>query len=94
MSRNIKGIPVSDLTEVNAGLELKNLGHEIALHDEAYHRNDAPVISDSEYDDLLRELITIEKNDGKEYPIRIFNSDGIEVSACGIDLTCMEKIFS
>ena len=46
MSRNIRGISVSDLTEVNAGLELKNLGHEIAMHDEAYHRNDAPIILD------------------------------------------------
>ena len=61
MSRNIRGISVSDLTEVNAGLELKNLGHEIAMHDEAYHRNDAPIISDSEYDALRRRSHEIEK---------------------------------
>ena len=34
-------------------------------------------------------LITIEKNDGKEYPIKIFNSDGIEVSACGNGVRCI-----
>ena len=61
MIRNIRGITVSDLTEVNAGLELKNLGHEIAMHDEAYHRNDAPIISDSEYDALRRRSHEIEK---------------------------------
>ena len=61
MSRNIRGISVSDLTEVNVRLELKNLGHEIAMHDEAYHRNDAPIISDSEYDALRRRSHEIEK---------------------------------
>ena len=35
------------------------------------------------------QLITIEKNDGKEYPIKIFNSDGIEVSACGNGVRCI-----
>ena len=35
------------------------------------------------------QLITIEKNDGKEYPIKIFNSDGIEVSACGNGVRCV-----
>ena len=61
MIRNIRRIPVSDLTEVNAGLELKNLGHEISMHDEAYHRNDTPIISDSEYDALRRRSHEIEK---------------------------------
>jgi|TARA_B100001540_G_C15724044_1_gene604470 diaminopimelate epimerase len=35
------------------------------------------------------QLITIEKNNGKEYPIKIFNSDGIEVSACGNGVRCI-----
>jgi len=40
------------------------------------------------------QLITIEKNDGKEYPIRIFNSDGIEVSACGNGVRCIAYLIS
>ena len=40
------------------------------------------------------QLITIEKNDGKEYPIKIFNSDGIEVSACGNGVRCIAYLIS
>jgi DNA ligase (NAD+) len=61
VSIHIRGISVSNLTESNASLELKNLGHEIAMHDEAYHRNDAPIISDGEYDALRRRSHEIEK---------------------------------
>tara|TARA_B100001778_G_C18482611_1_gene581079 strand:+ start:1 stop:837 length:837 start_codon:yes stop_codon:yes gene_type:complete len=40
------------------------------------------------------QLITIEKNSGKEYPIKIFNSDGIEVSACGNGVRCIAYLIS
>ena len=40
------------------------------------------------------QLITIEKNNGKEYPIKIFNSDGIEVSACGNGVRCIAYLIS
>ena len=40
------------------------------------------------------QLITIEKNNGDEYPIKIFNSDGTEVSACGNGVRCIAYLIS
>jgi DNA ligase (NAD+) len=44
--------PVEALSEEDAAAELAALAAEIAFHDDAYHRNDAPVVSDAEYDAL------------------------------------------
>ena len=60
MSDIIRNILVSDLSEAHAKRELKNLGLEISKYDEAYHRNDAPIISDGEYDALRRRNQEIE----------------------------------
>jgi DNA ligase (NAD+) len=35
---------------------------EIARHDEAYHRDDAPTISDADYDALRKELLALERD--------------------------------
>jgi DNA ligase (NAD+) len=53
-------VPVSDLTEAQAAEELERLADEIAAHDIAYHREDAPVISDAEYDAMKRRNAAIE----------------------------------
>lgn len=45
---------IETLSEAEATVELTHLAAEIARHDEAYHRNDAPEISDTEYDTLRR----------------------------------------
>ena len=45
-------IPVSALTEREAKAELKRLAAEIAVHDRRYYQQDAPVVSDAEYDAL------------------------------------------
>ncbi|MBL8589095.1 MAG: NAD-dependent DNA ligase LigA [Methylobacteriaceae bacterium] len=44
----------------SARAEHKRLGAEIARHDVAYHQNDAPIVSDAEYDALKRRYAAIE----------------------------------
>ncbi|PPR72413.1 MAG: DNA ligase [Alphaproteobacteria bacterium MarineAlpha3_Bin4] len=52
MSGELRKTPVEELLKPNAAVELEALAAEIARHDEAYHRNDAPLISDADYDRL------------------------------------------
>ncbi|MBV9812609.1 MAG: NAD-dependent DNA ligase LigA, partial [Acetobacteraceae bacterium] len=51
---------VAVLDEAEAEAELARLADEIAGHDRAYHEQDAPVISDAEYDALRRRNAAIE----------------------------------
>jgi DNA ligase (NAD+) len=53
-------IAVADLTEAEAVEELTKLADEITRHDLAYHQNDAPEISDAEYDAFKRRNLEIE----------------------------------
>ena len=48
------------LTEADAASELERLAAEIARHDRAYHTEDAPLISDAEYDALRQRNAAIE----------------------------------
>ncbi len=57
----LRKIAVTDLTEKQAASELKILATEIALHDAAYHRDDAPTITDAAYDSLQKRNEAIEK---------------------------------
>src|SRR5215468_2244571 len=45
-------IPVEGLNEAQAKAELKRLASEIAAHDRRYYQQDAPTVSDAEYDAL------------------------------------------
>jgi len=56
----VSQIPVADLTEAQAVEELERLADELAAHDLAYHQQDAPTISDGEYDALKRRNLDIE----------------------------------
>ena len=51
---------VESLTEAEAREELARLTTELARHDTAYHQNDAPEISDADYDALKQRALAIE----------------------------------
>jgi len=53
-------MPVEDLTPIEAAAELDRLAREIAQHDKAYHQEDAPTVTDAEYDALRRRNEAIE----------------------------------
>ncbi|MEJ8474700.1 NAD-dependent DNA ligase LigA [Roseibium algae] len=57
---SIAEIAVETLTPDEAGQELKRLAVEIAEHDKRYHGEDAPTVSDAEYDALRRRNGAIE----------------------------------
>ena len=54
------GMPVDALSKVEAQVELARLAEEIAAHDAAYYQQDAPLVSDGEYDALRRRNEEIE----------------------------------
>lgn len=60
MTGPLDKIPVEELSEEQAAAELKRLAVEIARHDDLYYRQDAPEISDAEYDALRQRNAAIE----------------------------------
>ncbi|MDX9860129.1 MAG: NAD-dependent DNA ligase LigA [Rhodospirillales bacterium] len=60
IQRNPRTLAVEDLTPLDAAADLAALAAEIAVHDRAYHRDDAPTVSDAEYDALRRRNDAIE----------------------------------
>jgi len=61
MARDTKSdIAVREISEADAANELMRLAKEIARHNRLYHAEDAPQISDAEYDALLRRNTELE----------------------------------
>lgn len=60
MTETLRALPVEALTEPQAAAELAELAAELAAHDRAYYQEDAPVISDADYDALKRRNTAIE----------------------------------
>lgn len=54
-------IPIEELTEQQAADELAELAQEIAALDQAYYQNDAPLLTDAEYDRLKRRNEAVEQ---------------------------------
>src|SRR5262245_40567568 len=59
-ARRTTTIPAADLTESQAKQELSRLAREIAAHDRRYYQEDAPTVSDAEYDALRQRNNEIE----------------------------------
>jgi DNA ligase (NAD+) len=61
MARRDKSeVPVEDLSEKQASAEHTRLAGVIAAHDRRYYQDDAPTVSDAEYDRLRRRYAAIE----------------------------------
>ncbi|MEH6728197.1 MAG: NAD-dependent DNA ligase LigA [Hyphomicrobiales bacterium] len=56
----LDGTPVDELTLEQAASELERLAATISEHDQRYHQDDAPEITDAEYDALKRRNLEIE----------------------------------
>lgn len=56
----LRAIPVDKLLKPDAAVELETLAREIARHDDAYYQEDAPTVSDAEYDALRKRNDEIE----------------------------------
>jgi DNA ligase (NAD+) len=59
-AKDIAKLPVDDLTEKQAKAEHARLAAEIAGHDRRYYQDDAPSVSDAEYDRLRQRYGAIE----------------------------------
>ncbi|HXZ46184.1 MAG TPA: NAD-dependent DNA ligase LigA [Pseudolabrys sp.] len=59
-SHDTSKIKPADLTEAQAKAELKRLATDIAAHDKRYYQQDAPTITDAEYDALRQRNAAIE----------------------------------
>src|SRR6476661_1650421 len=59
-SRNCSAVMPPELSEAEAANRLMRLAREIARHDKLYHDQDAPEISDADYDALVRENRALE----------------------------------
>ena len=59
-SQNASTIKTTNLTEAQAKAELKRLAAEIAAHDKRYYQQDAPTVTDAEYDALRQRNAAIE----------------------------------
>ena len=59
-SRKVTPPDVATLTKAQAKVELKRLALEIESHDKHYYQDDAPKISDADYDALRKRANAIE----------------------------------
>ena len=56
----LRALAVEDMTPLDASAELARLAVEIAEHDQRYYRDDAPSVTDADYDTLRQRNLAIE----------------------------------
>ena len=90
-----------EMSEIEAKNELVRLSEEILRHDKAYYRDDAPLISDGEYDILRRRLSEIEakfptlkKEDSPSNRVGIKGSSGFSKIRHAKPMLSLSNVFS
>ncbi len=93
--------PVDLLTELEAAAELAALAKTMAESDRAYYQDDAPVMTDAEYDALKRRNEAIEKRfphlirpDSPSQRVGAKASDDFEKVVHGVPMLSLANIFS
>lgn len=92
--------PVADLTDAEAAAEYGRLGTEIARHDQLYHQQDSPEITDAEYDELRRRLNDIAarfpalaRNDGPASTVGAAPAGGFPKLRHGLPMLSLGNVF-
>src|SRR6186713_354594 len=60
VTRDYSTVAVERLTQAQAKAELMRLALEIGAHDKRYYQDDAPAVTDAEYDELRKRNAAIE----------------------------------
>ncbi len=91
---------VDELTEAEAGAELARLARALAAANDAYHRLDAPEISDADYDALKRRNAAIEalfpqlkRDDSPSEQVGASVVDGFGKVAHAVPMLSLENAF-
>ena len=91
---------IERLTEEEAQAELAALAAEIARHDALYHRQDAPEISDADYDALVRRNVAIEarfpglvRADSPSRRVGAEAAEGFSQSRHGVPMLSLDNAF-
>jgi DNA ligase (NAD+) len=101
VSAALRQKPVDQLTERDAAQELEALAAEIAAHDVAYNRDDAPTITDAEYDKLRRRNAAIEerfpaliRGDSPSRKVGADAAAGFKKVKHGVPMLSLDNLFS
>lgn len=98
---NLANTPVADLTPSDAATELERLAGEIRHHSTLYHAEDAPVISDGDFDELMKRNIAIEerfpelmRGDTPSQAVGAAPSERFAPVAHAVPMLSLENVFS